>query len=111
VKNRVKPLPPEARDDAAMISRPEAWPCWPYLPLKRPSVLQPNGFPQLGFIVDMQDWRSTVILTDFIRFHEAFQRACQEGCPGLVWFLQSKEFQTQRYIDALEVVADGWLVD
>ncbi len=41
--------PRETHDDRGMISQPDYWPRWPYLPLKR--SVPGQSWPDVGFVV------------------------------------------------------------
>jgi hypothetical protein len=79
----------------AMISDPSRWPCWPFLPLKRPKA---GGTwpPDMGLL-----WAGSGGLT-------------VHACNLLVVPPTAAEFRSlpsQTYASAEEMLDDGWLVD
>lgn len=81
----------ESRDDAEMMRRPNLWPRWPVLPLKRRSA--ETGFPETGMLVEASDVPLTTVLVGTIFDADVFA-------------LPRKEYES-----ADAIVADGWIVD
>jgi hypothetical protein len=94
----------EAKKSAQWLANPDCWHYWPLVPLKRRSVPDEMGFPQLGVYVDpsVQAGKHAV--------HEInLLEVC--GCknPLSEGLAQAKQKFTYASID--ELLEDGWEVD
>jgi len=53
------------KDDKAMMSNPDTWPMWPFLPVKRE---QPDSVVyETGVMIAIKEQRTTVFLINFWR--------------------------------------------
>lgn len=84
------PADPTARD-RAMITSPDEWPAWPYLPMKNREERLPGGWPKLGFFYNASTIDDTVV------FYEGIMHQAQEAKP------------VEKTID--ELLTEGWRVD
>ncbi len=77
--------------DLELVNNPDAWPCWPRLPMKKYSDNQTGDFPEFGFIVE--GGGSTVYLGSVF---------------GVIDMGQVKR---KHYDSFNEMLDDGWVVD
>ena len=79
--------------DKEFIQKPDDWPYWPFLPVKRP---KDAGFPEIGVILAIGGKLSTVYLVNI-------------NADSLEERIKISERKEYPNVDAM--LADGWIVD
>ena len=76
-----------------MMLDPARWPCWPFLPIKNPKVMD-GSFPKIGCMFDSpnKEVRTTVYLTS-------------------IYEQITREIKKEVYKSVDEILEAGWLVD
>jgi len=85
-------------NDVAMMKNPDAWPCWPVLPVKLYS--KPDNFPKCGFL--FADGKPAIYMTNLYALDDR---------PGTTYKEKLEGVERVEFSSFEEMVATGWEVD